>query len=321
MKLSELRELTGKLPYPDDPFQQRTYLEDIQGKGIDVSQLYQELEMESRYVDTHRDVSWNNTGIQLHSHNFYELIYCRSAFQVEYLVGARRYLLQQGDVVIVPPGVSHCPMLPEKLTEPYRRYVLWISSEFIETMTNMFSYEDDRLKIHTNLIRTVGTGWEFLGEMFRKGVREREKGFPGWEAAVAANTLQLLVQIQRALADSRVKPLQAEKPDLLDRVMGYVENNLGSRITLADTARQFYVSESTVSQLFRKKMGVSFHQCVIQRRLIAAKAMISENIPMEEVCTRVGFSDYSSFYRAFRQEYGVSPRQYRKLQQTQNTDA
>ena len=30
---------------------------------------------------------------------------------------------------------------------------------------------------------------------------------------------------------------------------------------------------------------------------------------------RVGFSDYSSFYRAFKQEYGISPRQYRALQE------
>lgn len=320
MKLSELRALAENMPCPEDPIRQKTYLEELLGRGIDFGQLYQELEMESRYVDTHRDVSWNNSGVQLHSHSFYEMIYCRSACQVEYLVGSQRYRLQQGDIVVVPPGVSHCPMLPEKLTEPYRRYVLWISPEFIETMTDMFSYEDDRLKMHTNLIRTAGTSWEFLGEMFRRGVREREKAIAGWEAAVAANTLQLLVQIQRALTDSRVKPLQAEKPDLLDRVMGYVESNLGSRITLAETARQFYVSESTVSQLFRKKMGVSFHQCVTQRRLIAAKLMIGENIPMEEVCAKVGFSDYSSFYRAFRQEYGVSPRQYRKLQQHQNTD-
>ena len=35
---------------------------------------------------------------------------------------------------------------------------------------------------------------------------------------------------------------------------------------------------------------------------------------MEAVAEQVGFSDYSSFFRAFKQEYGVSPRQYRKKQ-------
>ena len=38
--------------------------------------LYQELEMESNYVDTHRDISYSNSMVQLHSHNFYEILYC-----------------------------------------------------------------------------------------------------------------------------------------------------------------------------------------------------------------------------------------------------
>ena len=38
--------------------------------------IYQELEMSSRFVDTHRDVSQGGDGVQLHSHTFYEMIYC-----------------------------------------------------------------------------------------------------------------------------------------------------------------------------------------------------------------------------------------------------
>ena len=62
-------------------------------------------------------------------------------------------------------------------------------------------------------------------------------------------------------------------------------------------------------------MGVSFYRCVTQRRLIAAKALILDGHPLENVGQQVGFSDYSSFYRAFKQEYGIPPRQYRKLQE------
>ena len=62
-------------------------------------------------------------------------------------------------------------------------------------------------------------------------------------------------------------------------------------------------------------MGVSFYRCVTQRRLIAAKGLILEGTALEAVAGRTGFSDYSAFYRAFRQEYGISPRQYRTLQE------
>ncbi|MBR6790820.1 MAG: helix-turn-helix domain-containing protein [Oscillospiraceae bacterium] len=109
--------------------------------------------------------------------------------------------------------------------------------------------------------------------------------------------------------------LTALVPDLLERAMAYIEKNLSRKISLAETAQHFYVSESTVSQIFRKKMGVSFYRCVTQRRLIAAKRLIPEAHNMEEVAEQTGFSDYSSFYRAFKQEYGISPRQYRILQE------
>ena len=108
--------------------------------------------------------------------------------------------------------------------------------------------------------------------------------------------------------------IQAEKPELLDQIMAYVETHLAEKITLEEITKHFWVSQSTITQTFRNKMGVSFYRCVTQRRLIAAKTLILEGLALENVGQQVGFSDYSSFYRAFKQEYGISPRQYRKLQ-------
>ena len=99
-----------------------------------------------------------------------------------------------------------------------------------------------------------------------------------------------------------------------------MEHHLGDHITLATTAQRFFVSESKISQTFREKMGVSFYRCVTQRRLIAAKNLIAAGMGMEAVSAQVGFRDYSSFYRAFRQEFGISPRQYRKIQQEEEND-
>jgi AraC-like DNA-binding protein len=255
----------------------------------------------------------------LHSHNFYEFLYCNSTGGVEYLVGADRYRLQRGDVILIPPGISHCPLVPEQLTEPYRRDVLWISPEMIDQLEEIIPAQERMNALESRLLRTAGTRWEFIGEMFHHGVREFEGREPGWEEIVLGNTIQILVYLRRAIKDRSASPLIAEKPELLDQVLAYVETHLAERITLGDIAKHFWVSQSTISQVFRNKMGVSFYRCVTQRRLIAAKSLIIEGLPLEAVGQRVGFSDYSSFYRAFKQEFGISPRQFRKMQETDHS--
>ena len=313
MKLSELRRLMREIPIPADVSQQNLRNEYLLKLGLDPNNLYQELEMESRFADTHRDTSFSNAGLHLHSHSFYELLYCRNTCGVEYLVGAERYRLQKGDIVIVPPGVSHRPLLPEHMTQPYMRDVLWLSQEFFTTMEQIVPAGELHRISGTRLLRTAATQWESLGELFHHGVEEAERREVGWELAVMGNTLQLMACLCRTVQDRTARPLRAEKPELLDRILAHIEENLQEKLTLGEVARQFYVSQSTVSQIFREKMGVSFYRCVTQRRLIAAKSFIMEGYALETVAGGVGFSDYSAFYRAFRQEYGISPRQYRNL--------
>ena len=312
MKVDEVQKLS-RMQWPRTEEGHRQMLEYLRGRGIDPSNMYQELEMSSRYVNTHRDVSYSNGTVNLHSHNYTEVIFCRTSAGVEYLIGPDRYRLQKGDIVYVPPGVSHRPILPEKMTVPYERDVLWVSQEFLSAMMQMFPDDSAADRERSIPIRTAGTRWEFLEELFRTGVLEEEAKRPGWEMSVMGNTLMILANMKRAYLERSAGTMKAEKPELLDRIMAYIEGNYPTHITVDDLARQFYVSNSTISHLFKQKMGVSLYRYITQRRLIAAKLLITEKVPMEEISHRVGFADYSTFYRAFKQEYGISPRQFSQL--------
>lgn len=315
MKLSEIQKLMQRMAFPADAPRPKNQQEILQKLGLEPGSFYQELEMESRYVDTHRDISWSNATVSLHSHSFYEILFCRNTCGAEYLVGTERYRLQKGDIILIAPGISHRPLLPEDMPEPYKRDVIWLSTEFMEALRQSFPYIQERRPAYSTLLRTGGTGWETLGDLFHNGVWESENKRPGWEVAVIGNTIQLVGLLYRAFVDHTTAPLKAEKPELLDQVLAYVEDHLSEKITLEEVARHFFVSQSTISQTFRQKLGVSFYRCVTQRRLITAKALIEQGVPLETVSQQVGFTDYSSFYRAFRQEYGISPRQYRKRQE------
>lgn len=313
MKLGELQKLAQKFAELGDADVQNYMHERMIAMDLDFNTVYQELEMTSRFTDTHRDTSYSNAHMQLHSHTFYELIYCINSCDAEYLVGSERYRLQKGDIVFVPPGISHRPLLPEMMTEPYMRYVLWLSPEFMAQFAELFPYPFTQKQGLASMLRTGGTRWEHLGELFHKGVQEAERQADGWEAAVIGNTITLLTQIKRATDDRTARVPKAEKPELLDRLMAFVEKNYAQSIAISDLSKQFYISSSTVSHLFKKKMGVSFYRYVTQRRLIAAKTLIEKGMLLENVASETGFQDYSGFYRAFKLEYGISPRQYRSM--------
>lgn len=315
MKLDDFNRLSAGAAQ-DSPGQKRErLLRELEGRGFSWNDMYQELEMSHRYVDAYRHESMEGGHVPLHSHSFYELMYCRNSCGIEYLLGPDRYRLQRGDLVFAPPGINHRPLLTDQLVEPCRREVIWISREFVVRLTQTFPSPAAMDWEQPFLLRTAGTPWETLGGYIHASVDEALRRSPGWEAIVAGNTMVLLTLLARALSGQEGAPLaQAEKPELLERVFAYIEAHLGEQIALADTAKHFWVSESKISQTFRQKLGISFYRCVTQRRLIAAKSLIIQGVPLNEVNERVGFADYSTFFRAFKREYGIAPSQFRELQ-------
>lgn len=283
--------------------------------GINLENIYQELEMNSAYADSHRDISKEPGLVRLHSHSFYELLYCVSCENIQYLIGTERYRLQQGDVLWIPPGVSHCPLFPANMKKPYERIVLWVNAE---RMAEFFSRwpelnRQKNLNRHHYLLRTAGMAREReLREAFQRGCRESEKRMPGWEAALYGNTNLLLTLVMRAMSGRGEPPLR-EKTELLDELLSYVSEHLQERITVSDTARKLHISESTVTHLCSKRLGLSFYRYVTQQRLDRARRLMLENDNLGTVAEQSGFCDYTAFFRAFKQEYGLSPSEYRKI--------
>ena len=99
--------------------------------------------------------------------------------------------------------------------------------------------------------------------------------------------------------------------ELMNRICTYTQAHLQERITLKELAAHCGVSVSTITQLFLKQMDTTFHTWLTRQRMETAQMLIRDGLPLEAVGSRVGYTDHSSFYRAFKQTFGISPRDYR----------
>ena len=275
--------------------------------------FYQEEMMTAKYVETYHYVSNIGAVIQLHNHPFHEILHILKGKDIEYIIDSNRYFLEAGDVVVIPAGVSHSPLLYQSKEETYEREVLWLSCEFVNILAEQYPSAPFRLERHKNLLRTQGKEQKKISEYFHKGITEVEAQEKGWEVSLIGNTLQLLTLICRLLNDEDSHaPTPFKKNELIDNIMIYIRENLDKKITLKDVARRFYISESTLSHMFHSRMGVSFYRVVTQSRLLKAKTLLLEHLSAEEISRMVGYENYSTFYRAFHQEFGISPGNYRK---------
>ena len=102
-----------------------------------------------------------------------------------------------------------------------------------------------------------------------------------------------------------------ENTGLLDQILYYIELHLSEDLSLASISAQFMVSQSTVSQLFKKQLDTGFYKIVTQRSLIESKNLINSGFPLKELAEQCCYCVYSVFYKAFVKEYGISPRSFR----------
>ncbi len=86
-------------------------------------------------------------------------------------------------------------------------------------------------------------------------------------------------------------------------------------IKLDELARKFGISTSFLSHEFVKYTDRSVYDYVLFRRVLMAKQMIAAPLTLNEVAFQCGFSDYSSFLRAFTKLAGMSLSVYRKVAQ------
>jgi len=249
-------------------------------------------------------------SVDWHYHTFHKIIEFLGG-ESGYGVEGKQYLLQPGDLVLVPQGCIHRP--EAEPNAPYERRILYLSPEFLRRAGGSCDLaacfdrarEEFRFVVHP----ADGTGGAQLAALEHA---EREDAF-GRELLAQSLLFQFLIGLNRAMADDL---LQYAKPAAYDRkiesILRYLSEHLTEPVSIDDLAARFFVSKYHMMRQFRAQTGYTIHGYLTGKRLMFARAMIAAGTPVLQASEESGFGDYSAFLRAYRKQFGAAPNQEKR---------
>jgi AraC-like DNA-binding protein len=127
------------------------------------------------------------------------------------------------------------------------------------------------------------------------------------ERPVIANTTWSSPPLNKAFVGT------ARDTVLLSDLHEYMHVHLREPLSLSQIADRAELSISHLNRIFRRNLGVSVMQYMIQLRMESARQILydSPHYSIKEVMVLVGYSDLAHFSRAFSGAYGIAPRKYR----------
>ena len=258
----------------------------------------------------YRDAYLNE--VALHHHDFYE-IYLFLRGNVSYSVESRTYHLAPGDILLISPLELHQPRISAQ-AEAYERIVLWIDRAYLEQLssaqTSLTQCFDVSMPGHSNLLRLAPAQRDAVADLMEKLVGAGEDDAYGSDLLATSYLTQLLVHLNCFAQDAPPQKAPPEASGAVARVLQYINEHYHEDLSLDFLAAKFFISKYHLSHEFGRLVGTSVYRYIIQKRLVIAKQMLSGGLAPTEVYGHCGFGDYANFYRAFKAEYHISPKEF-----------
>ncbi len=248
-----------------------------------------------------------------HSHPFFEIYFFISGHN-RVVVDGLDVLLSKGNVLIFPPNVMHRNIQIDALV-PYERFYLYATRDFLNTISTA---DYDIPETLEKITREDHYCFLIREDDLEELVLLADQVIAGSDLQSPSDRLinryQFSTLLARALGMITSADVMAQS--LYSSTMGslirFINLHAAEPLSLDDLADRFHVNKYYLLREFKNYTGISIHQYIIIRRIQVSQDMIRLGTKPKEACFQCGFTDYSSYYRAFRARVGKSPEQYRQ---------
>lgn len=255
---------------------------------IDINKIY-----------NHKPEKWN---FDMHTHDEYEL-YCFLSGGARFYIEGTVYSLMPNDIIIVKRGELHSLLITESI--PYRRVVTNFNAEAIlgqyrkEIVEALNTKPLGKYNRYAFLSFSNKNWTHYIEEMLKTDNLNRRRLY-----------LTLLLS---ELIESRNK-LTSDTPveNILEGVISYINRHLSDPLNLDFLSEKFQLSKTHLNRKFKDMMGITVGKYICKKRLLLANELIAKKENPTSIFEKCGFKDYSSFYKAYINEFGISPREYKK---------
>ena len=230
--------------------------------------------------------------VDMHLHEYSELVYCKNGECTVYVNGAT-FSLGKGEFIWLPSNYIH--MYKSESAEI-------ICAVFSNDYVPLFNKMTGEKKLRVMPLSAVGIEW----------LLDRLIDFSAKDFLTISGYLTLICA--RVFENAVLEDSRSVDEILCQKVIFYIQNHFTEDITLSDMARKFGYNEKYLSHSLHAFTGIHFRKLLIMYRINKAKAMLSskEQASISSIALSCGFSALNSFHRAFKEITGITPSEYKK---------
>lgn len=239
-----------------------------------------------------------------HYHDFHKIIVFISG-KVTYHIEGKAYHLKPRDILLVSQGAIHKPEIDPSV--PYERYIFWIRDDLsYQELNTCFQKANDR---SFNLVRADSALQERLKDLLPEIEQTLQNEHFGDPVLRNALFTQFMIYINRIFLRTSSSPDKKtySSDTQVEQLLKYINRNLSENLSIDQLANRFFFSKYHMMRKFKNETGYTIHNYITSKRLLMARSLISQGMPIMKAAQASGFHDYTTFVRAYKKQFGKAP--------------